>query len=343
MDKPRSKLCLLLLAATLPCAARGQDYYYLQARTGAVLDVEAANPAAGTRVQTWQMVGGDNQLWRLLPTPDGGPVWIQSKLGRVLDVEWGSAQTGTPVEIGDLAGGAAQLWTFVASEVPGYFYVRSGLGTYLDSLWGGSRDGVPIWTWDRTGADSQRWRVMLSRRATLTNLGRHCPRGDASVLTGTRDFGGAPNIEVTVRLSTSADRRQIVARIGFRAWITEQHCVYGGCEGGICYDGCATAPLQSTGSWDEVVFTAPAGRFIAGIAPAYQSSTITLVGPSAGPEFYVCADGQVVSASASSSPAIQSVEVIGDTGGDDVSNDDDCGCDAQLRSIEFNPVPIELE
>lgn len=64
--------------------------------------------------------------------------------------------------------------------------------------------------------------------------------------------------------------------------------------------------------------------------------------PEAGSESPPCSDGTPYRRAAIS-PMIRILSLIGDTGGDDVSDDDDCHCDSHIEFIEFVPIEIEFE
>lgn len=62
----------------------------------------------------------------------------------------------------------------------------------------------------------------------------------------------------------------------------------------------------------------------------------------AGGEAIVCNDGEKYSFGTGST-LLNFIEVIGDTGGDDVSDDADCHCDTRIHAIEFNGLDVEFE
>jgi hypothetical protein len=332
----RFPFALGVALAAFGCSERAdaQDWVLVQSKSGAYLDVEAANPAAGTRTQTWELVGGDNQLWRATNEVLSGATRLQSKLGRYLDVEWGNAQTGTPVHIWDWNGGAAQAWFVSGSREPGYFLLRSSLGTYLDSLWGGSRNGVPIWMWERTDAPSQQWRFLSLARPLPRSVGSKCPIQFRSGYRYTRDFNGPPTIRVSTELRTSDDRRSLIAR-------THLH-VFRDALGWGAFGESRDVDISVHGEWDDVIYTAPSNRRIVDIAPSHRRSAATWQGAAAGAEFDVCSDGAVETRSPAQPGLVSRFRVIGDTGGDDISDDDNCRCDTRLEGVDFNPIPIAL-
>jgi len=72
--------------------------------------------------------------------------------------------------------------------------------------------------------------------------------------------------------------------------------------------------------------------------------------PAAGGEGIPCNDGESYAFSVTDSPVTMLVKIIGDTGGDDVSDDNDCHCDTKIDYIEllnfavyFNDVEVPLQ
>jgi hypothetical protein len=75
-----------------------------------------------------------------------------------------------------------------------------------------------------------------------------------------------------------------------------------------------------------------------GIIQAYDGYTL----PAAGSEVIECRDGRDLVFGSWDEPILQ-FAAIGDTGGDDVSDDDDCKCDTHIKHIQFTTLSILLE
>ena len=131
--------------------------YWIRSATGErLLDVTAANPAAGSRLQIWDRVGGPNQRWKIIPSPEPAYFFIKSDMGRYLDVQWGSPAPGTPVHIWDFNGGDAQKWRIVPTS-DGQATIVSKLGTSLEVGGTGSVNGTAVRMGSRGGSVVQRW------------------------------------------------------------------------------------------------------------------------------------------------------------------------------------------
>jgi len=120
--------------------------------------------------------------------------------------------------------------------------------------------------------------------------------------------------------------------------------------GGTFLDAVVDFAAEETGgdqsTVDQVfrqqIWTPPAGMRITGITSDMTSSCTNIRGPNAGEEFLECHDGEVISLMPITGSLVNLMQVIGDTGGGDISGDNDCGCDTQIRRISFNPVTVTL-
>lgn len=151
-----------------------------------------------------------------------------------------------------------------------------------------------------------------------SEIGVLCP---TNLVSGDRDFGRGPHITTSVQLNISADRKAILAVVQFT-----------GEEVG--------GDTKVDQTWEKEVYRAPAGAIITQIlSPA--TSSVDFVGPNAGWEFGGCSDGELITINLSNNP-LSSISIIGDTGYEDVSTDENCSCDTQIRSIQFRPISITI-
>ena len=154
---------------------------------------------------------------------------------------------------------------------------------------------------------------------SLSDIGELCP---TTLVSGDREFGGGPLINVTARLERTADESGIDIIINYRAEET------GGDH------------TTATGEFRQRVFNVAAGTRIVSLAAATSSSSVVnFRGAGAGAEFGICNEGVVQDAPVTGG-LIRRIVVVGDTGGNDVSAGGGCRCDTKIRSISFNPVTI---
>ncbi len=162
-------------------------------------------------------------------------------------------------------------------------------------------------------------------------------------LAGDREFDGhGPNITVNVRACISIDRRtcvptgdpgpHIIALIDFDAREAD-----------------ADGTSRGDGSWIlqrfiHPIYSAPRGSAVVSI-DSPTSSTIVARSAPAGPEAIQCNDGDVIDSSmiTITGGLVRSITLIGDTGADDVSDDNNCHCDTRIDDIVFNNVTFTLD
>lgn len=121
------------------------------------LDVESANPAAGSKLQIWDRVGGSNQVWQVIESPEREYVYLKTEMGRYLDAPGGRTASGTPVQIWDFNGNDSQKWRL--RIVPGgYYTIQSKRGLFLDVSGAGTANGTRVWLWPENPGPAQQWR-----------------------------------------------------------------------------------------------------------------------------------------------------------------------------------------
>ncbi len=163
----------------------------------------------------------------------------------------------------------------------------------------------------------------ITKTFTPAAINELCP---STHVGGDLDFGGhGPQINCSVNLRISADAQFVEMVVDF--------------------DAKETSPDWSEvkGQWVQKVFTAPGGMKISAITSA-TSSTVNFVSRAAGGEFGGCNEGQLHCSSGGgftiNGGLVQSMCIIGDTGGSDINQGGDCRCDTKIKSITFNPVTV---
>lgn len=148
-----------------------------------------------------------------------------------------------------------------------------------------------------------------------------CPK---TLIGGDREFNGnGPRIVTRIALNV-VNGNQIEAEIRFTA--TETVSDYS----------------QVIETFRRIVFTAPRGRRISQILSTNET-TIDFVSPSAGAQFIgpVGDSSNTVSVTEPTN-FIRRMRIVGDTGGNDISTDDDCNDDTRIENISFFPIKIRF-
>ncbi len=158
----------------------------------------------------------------------------------------------------------------------------------------------------------------------LTGL---CPHAQVG---GDFDFGGnGPRITGKVELLISNDRRKIQAAIKFNAKETKSDW------------------SEVKGTWIKSIYVAPFGKKIKTIKSATSSRFNKVLIGGGRNELFGGSDGAEHTLTNNdgflSGGLVKKIKVVGDTGGWDISTDDNCSNDTRINSIEFNKITIVLE
>jgi hypothetical protein len=158
-----------------------------------------------------------------------------------------------------------------------------------------------------------------------STVGPYCPK---RLLGGDREFGGhGPEIYAWIKLNV-INRRTIEAEVFMHARETVADW------------------SETQGTWKKVLYTAPAGYEITGILSGKYSEVKYISRPGVNafsPTGLVQALGNVRGSNIpfKDDGLVTRWNIVGDTGGDDISTDDNCNDDAQV-AIQLNPVKINL-
>jgi beta-glucosidase len=111
------------------------------------LDVQAANNANGTPVQTYTCNGSTAQQWTL-----GSDGSVQA-LGKCLDVTAGGTANGTKVQVYDCNGSGAQVWQHRSDGS----FLNPSSGRCLDVPGLNTTPGIQVTIYDCNGGANQKW------------------------------------------------------------------------------------------------------------------------------------------------------------------------------------------
>jgi lysophospholipase L1-like esterase len=129
-----------------PAAARVQSGI-----AGKCMDVNGANSADGTAVQTWDCGDGANQYWSAYT--DG----TLRSLGKCLDAAGGGTANGTKVQIWACHGGSNQVWQPYNGG-----YRNPASGRCLDVPAFSTANGTQLQLWDCNGGSNQKWTTLTA-------------------------------------------------------------------------------------------------------------------------------------------------------------------------------------
>ena len=88
-------------------------YYIVNAASGKVLDDPDFSTSNGAVIDQWQLNGGANQQWNLVPVTDGNDEIVTRPAARCSTTPASSTSNGTQIDQWQANGGANQQWNFV--------------------------------------------------------------------------------------------------------------------------------------------------------------------------------------------------------------------------------------
>ena len=363
-----------ILVSNAPSAIIQAGVYQIKTKlNNKNMDVQWGNNAAGTRLHTWDPNNGDAQLFTIEASNEAGYYYIKTNWGLVLDAA--SPQSGAILHTWGFHGGDNQKWKFIQVGDGSYNIQCKQGGNYLDVLYGNKEQGALIGmvgysAWNNNVA--QRWNLQRENRTTirLQDINESlCPK---DVLQGDREFDGhGPKIQCQVNLRIADEGRAIYANVYIHAretthdWSTTQRRWII-----KVYDAPAGKKIKSINSdpnsYTEFISGAAGGQWFfpgadvaAGIGKVFEAANISKVKEMLKTMFLINPDdvqkvGEIIKASINNGntvyqlppiqgKAVRLFQIVGDTGGPDISDDDNCNDDTRIVKIEFNAVSITLE
>jgi beta-glucanase (GH16 family) len=115
--------------------------------SGRCIDIPAANPADGARLQTFDCNGTAAQQWTF--NGDGSV----TSMGKCMDAAAAGTANGTPIQLANCNGGGAQKFAFSAAGD----LVNIPANRCVDVLNGNTANGAQLQLWDCTGYNNQKW------------------------------------------------------------------------------------------------------------------------------------------------------------------------------------------
>jgi len=316
------------------------------------LTVKNGETSNGTPLLLWSKTNREEQQFTLEDAGNGF-FYIKSQLGQYIHVQGGSSQAKALALMWNGKGNDNTKWKFENLK-NGYVAIRSKKGTYLDVQWGKSDNGTPIWLWNYNGGKAQQWKLKKSastssRSTSRVGVGYNaqgeviktvtpkavkglCPH---SLVSGDLEFGGnGPKVYGSIMLIVSESQEEIQAQITFNARETAKDMF--------------TGRSEVKGFWKAPIYTAPQGMKISKIVSndlltkfekvlkGGGASQIFGGGADGSPHFLTIGDGL------ENKGKVSQIELVGDTGGWDISTDNDCTNDTRILEVKFKPIKIEL-
>jgi len=333
MKKKIIAVLLISISNLIYAQKTGETYYIQSAISGKYLDVQWAKTANNTPLHLWPFNGKVAQKFTL-EDAGAGYFYIKSALGKYVHVYGASKKPKARVSIWIKVDQDNLKWKFVSAG-NGYYYIQSKLGTFLDVQWGKSKDGTPIWMWNGNKGIAQKWRLKSVNNAAKNNIKIFKPtnfgEGCINIIDGhSRDNNRNIGTEVDARLNMKFELINNSIR--------------------------ATANLRMgrdkdiiSATWSKIILKGGSNEiegfdacYIPSREPIFKKEIVlsnTFRLPKGGAEFIGCNDGTIKDVKTSYGLA----KIIGDTGGEDISDDYNCKCDSKLVDIIFREIAVKYK
>jgi len=282
------------------------------------LQVEGANPNRLAPVNINLFTNGGEQYFTIRDAGDGY-VYIQSNTQqkRALHIQESNKNPGANVNLWDIVNQDNLKWRFMDAG-DGFYFIQSKLGTYLEVTNGSSSKKTPITTGNSKGMNAQKWKlhevnkpITFKREFTIDPIRNLCP---TRRLSGDGEFASNGPI-VFGEIDVLKSRSSLEAVIEFNARETKPDWSH------------------VKGEWKRNILTLPASWKIDRIVYPTRKSTFdynTLGGmPSRGFQFIDSGRGRGT-LSMERNGFVRRLRFIGDTGGNDISDDNNCTDDTRI-------------
>ena len=370
-------LCLFVLSVfSSICVAQTitNGIYTIQLSNRKALEIDITKTKVnGQYAMVWDANGGENQKWKIESVGGNKYKITCVKDGKSLDASASKVNNnGCHVGIWDYHGGPNQTWIIKESddEVGRHNIFCSSGGKALEALGGSMKqNGGKVNLWDFHGGANQIWelnRVSASNISTiqLKNIEEWlCPK---ALLKGDREFDGhGPKIKCDVKIYIGNSGKSLFADIYF--WAQETQSDWSTTERrwskkvDDAPDWKTIAEIKSEKFSRNQFISPPAGFQLLGpSADVMKYATLVLTGTIADavleaydipkdaakhlmPQLitgYNNDGNSVTKVPTLDGTLVRFFHIVGDTGGPDISTDDNCKEDTRIVKLEFNPVQV---
>ena len=130
-------------------------YYIVNAASGKVLD-NSLSTSNGTVIDQWQLYGGTNQRWDLVPVGNGN-FFIQNEASQLVLDNGLSTSNGTVIDQWQSYGGPNQQWQLTQQPDGNFVIINAYSGQVLDDPAGSTSNGTPLGQYPSNGGANQEW------------------------------------------------------------------------------------------------------------------------------------------------------------------------------------------
>lgn len=249
---------------------------------------------------------------------------------RAIHVNGRNSNPKASVTLWDVVNQDNLKWKLIPAEND-YYYIQSQLGTFLDVKWGKSHIENPVWMWNGPAKKglAQKWKlhnikfpITFKREFSLKQIKNLCP---TRLVRGDREFGGnGPTVSGSVALVQNRNIFQI--QVKFNAKETKSDW------------------SEVSGEWIKNVLTLTkkwkVNQIISPHSNTYFNYTTSII-PIHGHRF--SDNGYKPGTLGIDRNGIAKyIQFVGDTQGDDISDNSECSDDTRIVFIELKPLNLKI-
>ncbi|MDB2606261.1 RICIN domain-containing protein [Zobellia sp.] len=306
--------------------------FYIESAIGEnnrFLRVKGANPDRNAPVDI-SVFNAGNETKFTFENAGNGYYYIRSNTQqrRAIHVRGNSKNPRAEVTIWDVVNQDNLKWKLVPAG-DGYHYLQSKLGTYLNVQEGKDREQTPVWMWGFDEGKAQKWKlhsidkpITFKREFYPKPIKDLCP---TQLVKGDREFNGnGPQVYGSVEFVQNKNVFKVL--IEFTAKETKSDW----------------STVQ--GEWVRNILTLPVSWRIDKILSPHKTSVFdytTSSKPTHGHQFTDSGFRQN-SLSMTKGGIAKSLRFVGDTGGNDISDNNKCSDDTRIVFIDIRPINLEI-
>ncbi len=133
-------------------------YYIVNEASGKVLDDPGLSANNGAIIDQWQINGGANQRWDLVPVGNGNYA-IENEASHLVLDNSRSTSNGTVIDQWQSYGGANQQWQLEKTQTQGVYVISNAYSHKVLDNSISTSNGTKIDQWQPTGGTNQQWSI----------------------------------------------------------------------------------------------------------------------------------------------------------------------------------------
>jgi Ricin-type beta-trefoil lectin domain-like/Calpain family cysteine protease len=142
-------------------------YYIVNEASGKVLDDPGFSTSNGADIDQWQLNGGANQQWNVVPQTDGRFELVNLSSSKALTDPNFSKSNGTIIQQSQPNGGANQQWELVQQKDGNFELLNGYSGKALADPNSSTSNGTPVIQYQPDGGTEQQWTLLAVGKAPV--------------------------------------------------------------------------------------------------------------------------------------------------------------------------------